>query len=809
MWDPLLQLRSGFSSNIPYSLPPTGRILSPTPVKPLSIPASLLLTALLLALAPASHAAETDPCTATSTTSEVQFSLALPPTQSTFRQGELIPLTLTFSSTVKGRYSIRDTFDFRGDVRTLEDYCIEPHAPDPLASFFGNPSRSVGGILWIEHLETTPNVTHAALNEYRSLGPGHYRLYVVSNRVLHAHDAGGESSAQNTSEIIRSNTVDLVIIPASPEWQAQQLQASLAGLSSPAVPHISYIEQPARKAALQIRFLNTPESTRELARLHAEDAANEFQKMDFELGLFTSPYRQIAIESLRRQIALPSIAVSGAVLRTLVDLQRYSDSTHDATPDESPSHPTPSHLRKVTPASRGPFWEPSQLSEQELYKIASLEALAALPHKTTGPARAITALTLIPYSLYVPPTDPATVAELRKILIASWDDLPEITRLNLLQHGWRSVDGPDMLPILLKIASEPPPHSRLMEGKTREAALRHLAELDLPAAIPFLQKEVTSPYADFSFGSLKLLPPGDIAAAIPPAIKKLAHNQARDMDYLLIDHFADTSYLPAIQAAFEQRGHASVCGIEVSFLRYFLRVAPDYGAAQVTAALRVRDDKHSCYRTLLGALGDQLPAAESSAIAALNDPDPDLQQDAVSALSWKGTAAAEAPLYARLERFHEEWSARSSSLCPNCESKSPGRRAFDLDLALVNGLASGSGWLATPEKLNRLKSLALTAVDRQQLDDCLASLNHQPFLITPQLDFDQELTFAMLFSTLTEDPLRTRLSQLRAGTRLVWQFFPPRQINPPFPMDQQDAAYNRIRTIATQHGLTLEKQDHP
>src|ERR1019366_7350283 len=105
---------------------------------------------------------------------------------------------------------------------------------------------------------------------------------------------------------------------------------------------------------------------------------------------------------------------------------------------------------------------------------------------------------------------------------------------------------------------------------------------------------------------------------------------------------------------FEEHLGQWACDPQSRMLRYFLRVAPDYGAQQVRASLSARKGT-GCYRFLLQELGDRLPAAQQSAIEALDDPDPEVVQDAAIALGRWGTADAEAPLWARLERLHREW----------------------------------------------------------------------------------------------------------------------------------------------------------
>jgi hypothetical protein len=802
MWDPLRKPRSRFNSK---KFPPDSTHPAHTqsnPVKPISIPASLLLTS-LLALAPACLAAETDPCATSSTTSEVQFTLALSPTQSTFRQGELIRLTLSFASTTKSRYSVDDKSYDRSGRLDIETYCLQPQAPDPLESYFNSVGAIIGGGLFsIRPLDAAPFLAHAELNEFRTLAPGHYHLYAVSHRVHRPPGPQDDTSNNQVSETLRSNTVDLVILPATREWQRRQLQSALESLAYSSSPPTSASSDTSQQAARQLRFLNTRESTRALARLFAGRDPSEPYGWEFAFGLFGSPYRQIAIQTLRQQIAIPTHPISEDFIRTLVQLEISADPSDQ--PPVSSNPPSPSEQTAMDAV-----FQRRRMREEELTK----DVLSALPHKT-GRARAITALGLVSSRLVDPALAPAIAEELRKILLASWEDLPVDTRDTLIQYQWAYIGGPDMIPVLLKIAAEHPKYFGDIRADAREVALRRLAQLDPEAARPFLVKELIDPSTRLTFATLKLLPADEIAAAMPSAIARIAQNTSRPSDFALIDHFAGAADLSSVQAAWDQAGSKSVCGETPGLLRYFLRVAPEYGASQVDAALHRRTGKDFCYRQLLQALGDQIPAAESVAISALNDPEPDVQQDAVIALTRWGTAAAEAPLVARLERLHEEWAGRAAELDRSPSYETPAWHAAALEQALCQGLAGSAAWLATPEKLARLKSLALVAQDRNQIESYLELWKDHPrgpFLISPTFLPDQKPTFSLLQCSpdMTEDQLHTKLAQLPRGTRLIWQFWAPGHIDPPLPMDIQDAAFERIRAVATQHGLTLEKQDHP
>jgi hypothetical protein len=118
-----------------------------------------------------------------------------------------------------------------------------------------------------------------------------------------------------------------------------------------------------------------------------------------------------------------------------------------------------------------------------------------------------------------------------------------------------------------------------------------------------------------------------------------------------------------MQAAFEEHAGQLARAPQSVVLRYFLRVDPDYGATQVSAALNARK-MTGCFRFLLQEFGAELPKVEQAAIGALDDSDPELVQDAVRALSRWESADVEKALWTRLERFHQEWTGRGNQLRP-------------------------------------------------------------------------------------------------------------------------------------------------
>src|SRR5256884_70289 len=125
----------------------------------------------------------TDPCSPTSTVTDARVSIAISDGRTSFREGEIIPLGLSFTSTADKRYWADNRNYDRSGRLSIETYCVEPDARDPLADYFRAGAFMGGGLGNTQQLSEKPFTATAELNEWRQPGPGHYRLYVVSYRV--------------------------------------------------------------------------------------------------------------------------------------------------------------------------------------------------------------------------------------------------------------------------------------------------------------------------------------------------------------------------------------------------------------------------------------------------------------------------------------------------------------------------------------------------------------------------------------------------------------------------------------------------
>ena len=154
-------------------------------------------------------AAEQDPCDAGASFSDVQFALTLKGGQTQFREGEIIPLALSFS-TASSRYWLNTASYDRSGRLGIDTYCVEPEGIDPLGDYF-RMGFIGGGLFSNLHLIEKPFTHEAELNEWHRLRPGHYRLYVVSHRVSRSPEAGEASETGNIGLSISSNTVEFEV----------------------------------------------------------------------------------------------------------------------------------------------------------------------------------------------------------------------------------------------------------------------------------------------------------------------------------------------------------------------------------------------------------------------------------------------------------------------------------------------------------------------------------------------------------------------------------------------------------------------
>lgn len=632
--------------------------------------------------------AEPDPCaTSGQMPGDVSLQLTLKDGQTQFREGEIITLIAQYSSSAEKKYFLNTRENDRsGRLSGMEVFCINPTAGrDPLSDYFGSGMGFAGGGLGgLNDLSRDPYAIKLELNEWKSLPPGAYRLRIASFRVTMPADKNHQGFG-GTSVPLWSNEVSFQVIPADAAWQAEQLTAVVRTLNS-----VESTGEEARHAARILRFLRSEGATRELARRFWSGNDQPFG-WDLKFGLFGSPDRQVAIEAMKTAIHDPHHAVTQEFVQALALLEVQSD----------PKYQLPNFDDKNKEA-----WTKAREARDEAQKelIAShMNDLAtALPQKA-GEARAIAVNELLQSDVTL---SHAMKAQLRQILVASWDLLPVRRRNELIEYRWDDIGGPELLPILQHIVSGEPNRDHQPDKPDRAAALRQLYEVAPGEGREFILREIAEPAGDIGIDVLGLLPERELPQ-VEPLVGKLKSGYATDVVYQLLERYAGERVLSEVQTIYDAKRGKWACAPQNAMLQYFLRVSPDFGVDQVRDALSQRT-LTGCYKLQLAALKEDVrrPALEELAITALNDPSLEVTINAAEALQSYGSPKAEAALWKKLERFHAQ---------PKDETE------MRLEQALVQAIANGQAWLASEETVQKLK--ALTSPPMQpQLDGILQQI---------------------------------------------------------------------------------------
>lgn len=331
-----------------------------------------------------------DPCQATPNSDDVQLTLSLDHHEPVFHPGEVIPLVLSFHSTRANDYQVRIQNSDRSGRLAVDTYCLDGAWSDPLHRYFGSWSGGMMGGL--SFLQTPPASVQTQLNEWKTPGPGHHRLFVVSLRVeprdRRAPSREGEAPSQ---VVVRSNAIEFEVGPPDPEWALQELRAAREALRAARPASADRIA-----AVRRVRFLQSEEAARELPRLWALYPDQELSS-NFLFGAWSSPFPEIVVQSMKAALAMPDGTVTSAFLHTLAKIDslladRHGDgdgfrlSLHAAfqTTMEALARKT-SHARALTvgeifwmPPAGDPEWD----GQEEFWLMT---AIATGTHWTAGP----------------------------------------------------------------------------------------------------------------------------------------------------------------------------------------------------------------------------------------------------------------------------------------------------------------------------------------------------------------------------------------------------------------------------------------
>jgi len=621
-----------------------------------------------------------------------------------------------------------------------------------------HPARIIGGLGGVKDLSRDPHRVNLELNEWKSLPPGSYRLRVVSHRVTISTEKA-ETGSGTVSLPLESNEVEFQVIRADPAWQAGQLAAAQGTLDSPAPTG-----EDAKHAARILRFLGSESATRELARRFWTGNDQPFG-WDLKFGLFGSPYRATAIEAMKAAFKDPQHPITQEFVQTLALLEIQSDVKYH---DEALNKLIADHMSDLA---------------------------AVLPGKA-GQARAIAVNELLQSDVAL---NPAVKAQFRQMLLASWDSLPVRRQNELVLYRWDQIGGPELLPVLRRVVAGDPDRGQQMDKPDRASALRRIYEVAPGEGRELILREIANPAGDIGIDVLGLLPERELPQ-VEQLVARVKTGNGNEVDYQLLERYAGERVLPDIKTVFEAHLGKWACAPQNAMLRYFLRVSPEYGVAQVGDALGQRKVT-GCYTFQLTGLKEDIrrPMLEQIAIGALGDPSPEVARNAAEALQRYGSRKAEAALWKRLEEFHEKWKGRTDELRYRPGANSDLMAEIGLEQVLVQAIANGQAWIATEDTIRRLKVLA-SPQTKSQLDGALQEIQrgeygfHMGWWPGGTLDYN-----VGRYSGNGMAALKEKLAQLPSGTHL-------NMVTTVAERDRHRAEFDQIRDAAAANGLVLQVQ---
>ncbi len=684
--------------------------------------ASAVLGALLALCSATDICAQASQCTEIpNPPGDASLRLLLKNGQSVFHEGEIIALTAEYSAVSSDKYVLNNrNYDRSGRLSGAENFCIEPErGTDPLDDYFHSLQAIMGGGLFSEQDPARhPLTMDLELNEWKSLPSGSYRLTIIGNRLGLGQERDA-TSWHNTNIPLQSNTVEFEVEPADSDWQASQLRSATRILDSPDAK-----TEEKKHAARMLRFLDSEASTRELARRYG--AVDDPFEWEFKFGLFSTPHRELAVQAMKAELSNPEHPVTREYISTLVALEMLVD---------------PKWRLPAYDSSRQEEWHranDAHYAEVERRVNEYMQQASHGPHNAA--AQAATASEMLLSGL---PLSREEKTRWCQVLLSNWSTLPIEKQNELIEYRWAEVGGPEWLPVLEQIVSGPANPNRAMNEANREAALLRLWQVAPEEARPLMIQEMAKPQGDIRISVLGQLPEHSFPQFEAGWLDAIRRGGTDDVVFQLIDRYGSENILPVVQSIYEPHGGEWACVPQTAMLRYFLRVKPDYGVKELTAALALRKPT-GCYRTQLSEVREyvRMPQVEKLAIQQLDDPQPSVASDAAQALQHYGSAAAENTLWARLEKFHLQWKDKPDELL----HPRPNMTIFDsesaLEPALVQGILLGQAWFADTATIRRLKELS-SPTEQNELDGTLQTLGGGQFTLDMRWWPEDELNYTL------------------------------------------------------------------
>lgn len=700
--------------------------------------------------------------------------------QTTFHMGERIPLELSFSAAEEKRYEITTASYDRSGRMNYERFDVSPAAgwSDPLAGYFATGNYIGGGLSSIAVLSSKPIVIPFNLNEWiRFDQPGVYRVTVTSRRFTEPAKAqvwgvGGQA--------VTSNSIEVHIIAATPEWQRAKVNSILQELS--AEPATQGMQPPKRTEAIaDLRYLASAEAIGVMAAGIREDRTDMMSQCAFGLMGLPDSLRDAALEAMNKRIDDPHFPISMWFLTTMSVLQ-------------TDPHASPTTIQE---------------ERQRFMTAAWQSALSSLSRKE-GKARADTVQTLM--SFQTTNVTPEMKAQLASVLSASFLDLPEDRQTGQLLYNWDVLRSGTMLPALQALAKLPlenPGSNLSTTGSRRDlksAALMRWYELDPEGAKREVLAEIGSAAPSLTAGALSFLPKQTLPqfeGIWAQALLQSSDFQQETVLAALMVRFGTGAAVPQVTDKLNKKVGEWACAPQAASLGYLVKFDPDVARGLLKRAIDARGPgKTGCNHALFQDVSTYAsdPVLTEAALASLDDPDQQVTMDSLIYLMGYGTKEAEKPIWDRYVKWSDTWAGKGDVLEHREAGSLVGNwQEIGLGENLGRALIANQGWIADAGLISRVLQRCVGAQMCQQLKQIAAAAG-PPYNVTLYRSGVHENYQVAQYSIKSLDLVEAKIEQFPQRTLFV--------LIPSSPQTgDQRALESEAQVLFARHGMTLKKTE--
>jgi hypothetical protein len=680
--------------------------------------------------------------------------------ETTFHVGERIALKLTFTSPNDKQYAIAPWSNGRGSEFDSESFDVSPSTgwSDPLATYFAQ-DFPIFGHGWSPPplLKSKPVQLSLDLNQWvRFDQPGIYMLTVTSHRVF---GVAGSNSGQSS---LKSNLVELHIVPSTPEWQDATLKAILAKLDEGAIA--------------DLRYLATPAAIDEMTGRLREGYA--FIASECSMGLMGLPggMRNVAIASMNHRIEEPDFPISPLFFRTMSLLHESSGSTAE-------------NVRQQLQSFDAVLWQ---------------TVFSSIPKKEPL-ARAETVQTLLGFGRNI--DTPEVKSQMTSLLSASLVNLDNRSQIDDLRQHWDLVRSPGILTNLQTLAKLPPSNDAALGAYSREdlksAAFKRWYELDPAGARSEILAQIGSVSPSLSSRALAFLAPEPLPqfeSLWAEAFVRTTDQQQEDVLGSLLVKFGTGTAKSQMIVKLNEPPRSYSCMSHALALAYLVRFSPD--DARLLLKREIATAESECDNYLLRWISEHAtaPVVNEVAVEALNDADPRTVLDALRYLTSYGTKADEKPIWDRYVRWTQMWSGKADIL----DHPAPGMHSYgEVGESLGEALIANQGWLADQALISRVLHRCVGKEMCKQLKDVARSAAPPYEVILPDaadplgIRFMQSYNVAQ-YAAMSRDLLDAKISQYPTGTKFV--------LSSVWPVaEDQRKLEDEVQAIFKKNGMSLEK----